>query len=82
MIQNVETWKPRVFQFCGSRGSESRLAKVAGAELSGGMRDQKLHLARGTFPSRNGKIRQLRRAYEVDMFKKGTPTVVGRDTLK
>ena len=36
---------------CGSRGSKSRLAKAAGAEPSGQMRDEKLHtvVARSTF---------------------------------
>ena len=29
--------------FCGSGGSKSRLAKVAGAEVAGQMRDEKLH---------------------------------------
>ena len=29
--------------FCGSGGSKSRLAKAAGAETSGEMRDEKLH---------------------------------------
>ena len=41
-----------VFQsFCGSGGSKSRLAKAAGAEPSGQMRDEKLHavVARSTF---------------------------------
>ena len=38
---------------CGSGGSKSNLAKVAGAEPSGQMRDDKLHavVARSTFPS-------------------------------
>ena len=38
---------------CGSGGSKSRLAKVAGAEPAGQMRDEKLHavVARSTFPS-------------------------------
>ena len=38
---------------CGSRGSKSRLAKAAGAEPAGQMRDEKLHavVARSTFPS-------------------------------
>jgi len=38
---------------CGSGGSKSRLAKVAGAEPSGQMRDEKLHavVARSTFAS-------------------------------
>ena len=40
---------------CGSRGSKSRLAKAAGAEPCGQMRNEKLHavVARSTFPSRN-----------------------------
>ena len=40
---------------CGSGGSKSRLAKAAGAEPSGQMRDEKLHpvVARSTFPSEN-----------------------------
>ena len=40
---------------CGSGGSKSRLAKTAGAEPCGQMRDEKLHavVARGTFPSQN-----------------------------
>ena len=38
---------------CGSRGSKSRLAKAAGAEPFGQMRDEKLHaaVARSTCPS-------------------------------
>ena len=46
--------KRRVFpMICGSRGSKSRLAKAAGAEPSGQMRDEKLHavVARSTFRS-------------------------------
>ena len=40
---------------CGSGRSKSRLAKVAGAEPAGQMRDEKLHtvVARSTFPSQN-----------------------------
>ena len=40
---------------CGSGGLKSRLAKAAGAEPSGQMRDLKLHavVARSTFPSQN-----------------------------
>ena len=40
---------------CGSGGSKSRLAKAAGAEPCGQMRDEKLHVvvARNTFPSKN-----------------------------
>ena len=55
---------------CGSGGSKSRLAKAAGAEPSGQMRDEKLHsehfwklrcqkvhavVARSTFPSQNAQ---------------------------
>ena len=40
---------------CGSGGSKSRLAKAAGAEPAGQMRDEKLHaiVARSTFRSEN-----------------------------
>ena len=40
---------------CGSGGSKRRLAKAAGAEPSGQMRDEKLHavVARSTFRSQN-----------------------------
>ena len=40
---------------CGPGGSKSRLAKAAGAEPCGQMRDEKLHavVARSTFPSQN-----------------------------
>ena len=40
---------------CGSGESKSRLAKAAGAELAGQMRDEKLHavVARSTFPNQN-----------------------------
>ena len=40
---------------CGSGGSKSRLAKAAGAEPAGQMRDEKLHavVARNTFASQN-----------------------------
>ena len=42
---------------CGSGGSKSRLAKAAGAEQCGQMKDEKLHavVARSTFPSRKCK---------------------------
>ena len=42
---------------CGSGGSKSRLAKAAGAEPSGQMRDEKMHavVARSTFGSQNAK---------------------------
>ena len=40
---------------CGSGGSKSRLAKAAGAEPSGQMRDEQIHVvvARSTFRSQN-----------------------------
>ena len=40
---------------CGSGGSKSRLAKAAGAEPAGQMRDEKLHavVARSTLASQN-----------------------------
>ena len=40
---------------CGSGGSESRLAKAAGAEPAGQIRDEKLHavVARSAFGSQN-----------------------------
>ena len=40
--------------FCGSGGSKSRLAKAAGAETSGQMRNEKLHavVVRSTFGSK------------------------------
>ena len=40
---------------CGPGGSKSRLAKAAGAEPAGQMRDDKLHavVAQSTFPSQN-----------------------------
>ena len=42
---------------CGSAGSKSRLAKAAGAEPAGQMRDEKLHavVAWSTFPSQNSQ---------------------------
>ena len=48
--------KHRVYpMICGSGGSKSRLAKAAGAEPFGHMRDNKLHavVARSTFRSQN-----------------------------
>ena len=41
----------------GSGGSKSRLAKAAGAEPAGQMRDEHLHavVARSTFPSQNAQ---------------------------
>ena len=60
----------------GSGGSKSRLAKAAGAEPAGQMRDEKLHavVARSTFGSQNVKKHQgFGPLLEVEMSKKCTP---------
>ena len=51
--------------FCGSEGSKSRLAKAAGAEPAGQMRDEKLHavVARSTFRSQNAQTPQCWTAF-------------------
>ena len=61
--------------FCGSGGSKSRLAKAAGAEPAGQMRDEKLHavVARNTFPSQNVQNTRGGPLWEVEMSKKCTP---------
>ena len=62
--------------FCGSGGLKSRLAKAAGAETSGEMRDEKLHVvvARSTFRSQHVKKHQgFGPLLEVEMSKKCTP---------
>ena len=50
---------------CGSGGSKSRLAKAAGAEPSGQMRDEKLHavVARSTFEVKMYKTHQVRTTF-------------------
>ena len=61
---------------CGSGGSKSRLAKAAGAEPAGQMRDEKLHavVARSTFWSLNVQTHTiLGPLLEVEMSKKCTP---------
>ena len=58
---------------CGSGGSKSRLAKAAGAEPSGQMRDEKLRtvVARSTFRSQKStKHTILGQLLEVQMSKK------------
>jgi len=58
--------KSQVFpMICCSRGSKSRLAKAAGAEPSGQMRDEKLHavVARSTCRSQNLQSTQSRRTF-------------------
>ena len=59
----------------GSVGSKSRLAKAAGAEPAGQMRDEKLHavVARSTFRSQNVKTPGFEPLLEVEMSKKCTP---------
>ena len=51
--------------FCGSGVSKSRLAKAAGAEPSGEMRDEQLHavVARSTFRSQNAKAPHIRSTF-------------------
>ena len=61
---------------CGSGGSKSRLAKAAGAEPAGQMRDEKLHavVARRKFPSQNVQNTPgVGPLLEVEMSKKCTP---------
>ena len=60
---------------CGSGGSKSRLAKAAGAEPAGQMRDEKVHavVARSTFPSQNVQNTMFGPLLEVAMSKKCTP---------
>ena len=64
---------------CGSGGSKSRLAKAAGAEPAGQMRDEKLHavVARSTCPSENVQntpgADHFWQLLEVEMSKKCTP---------
>ena len=65
-----------VFQwFVAPEGRKSRLAKAAGAEPSGQMRDEKVHavVARSTFPSQNVQKKMLGPLLEVEMSKKCTP---------
>ena len=53
------------FQCCGSGGSKSRLAKAAGADVAGQMRDEKLHavVAGSTFRSENGQAHHSRTTF-------------------
>ena len=59
MREKVEKSRNTVFfpMICGSGGSKRRLAKAAGAERAGQMRDEKLHavVARCTFRSQNAQ---------------------------
>ena len=61
---------------CGSGGSKSRLAKAAGAEPAGQMRDEQLHavVARSKFRSQNVQNRPaFGPLLEVEISKKCTP---------
>ena len=60
---------------CGSEGSKSRLAKAAGAEPAGQMRDEKSHavVARSTFPSQNAQSPHVRTTFGSWDAKKCTP---------
>ena len=61
---------------CGSGGSKSRLAKAAGAEPFGHMRDEQLHaeMPRSAFRSQNAQSTPcLKHFFEVAMSKKCTP---------
>ena len=63
-------------KICGSGGSKSGLAKAAGAEPCGQMRDEKLHavVARSTFGnSKDKKNLTIGPLFEVEMSKKCTP---------
>ena len=80
--EDADAWKGRkVAKHCvfpmiwGSGGSKSRLAKAAGAEPAGQMRDEKLHavVARSTFASQNVQNMVLGALLEVEMLKKCTP---------
>jgi len=50
---------------CGSKVSKSRLAKAAGAEPAGRMRDEKLRavVARSTFRSKHDKTHHARSTF-------------------
>ena len=64
---------------CGSGGLKSRLAKAAGAEPSGQMRDGKCHavVARSTFPSQNTPSRTTFGSWDVEKVH----AVVARSTF-
>ena len=65
--EKVEKSRNTVFfpMFCGSGGSKSRLAKAAGAEPSGRVREEKLHaiVARSTLEVKITKRPRVRTAF-------------------
>ena len=68
---------------CGSGESKSRLAKAAGAEPAGQMRDEKVHavVARSTFPSQNVQNTPVRTTFGSCDVEKGN-AVVARSTFR
>ena len=54
---------------CGSGGSKSRLAKAAGAEPPGQMRDEKLHAAKHISKSKRAKHLSFRPLLKVELSK-------------
>ena len=66
---------------CGSGWSKSRLAKAAGAEPSGQMRDEKLHaiVTRSTFPSQNAQNSSHSDRFWKSMSKKCTLLWLSRE---
>ena len=52
-----------VYLTCGSRGSKSRLAKAAGAEPSGQIRDEKLHAVVAHLEVKMHKAHQCRTTF-------------------
>ena len=84
MSEKVGKSRNTVFfpMICGSGGSKSRLAKAAGAEPAGKMRDEKVHavVVRSTFPSQNVQNTQRRSTFgSCDVEK--VHTVVARSTF-
>ena len=65
---------------CGSGGSKSRLAKAAGAEPAGEMRDEKLHAAAAHFQVKMYKTPQLRSTFRSCDVEK-VHAVVARSTF-
>ena len=68
---------------CGSGRSKSRLAKAAGAEPAGQMRDEKLHavVARSTFPSQNVQNNTSRSEHFWKLRCRKVHAVVARSTF-
>ena len=76
VCEKVERSQNTVFpMICGSGGSKSRLAKAAGAEPAGQMRDEKVHgvVARHISKSKSTKHLIVGALLEVEMSKKCTP---------